>query len=79
MTTMYEPAYSIKAGYRAVDGVIEGNHLKSGYRWWVIGKDVYASPVEARAAAERRRLVRVASLTRQLEKLNLLSHAAPSP
>lgn len=39
-----------------------------------VGKDVFPTAAEARVEAEKRRVVRVASLTKQLSKLNALSH-----
>lgn len=79
MTKMYIPAYQIKAGYRELEGrIIDPQTFKSELYLWhsfKIGRDVFASPVEARAEAEKLRLARIASLTKSLAKLNSLSHA----
>jgi len=76
MKQYYAPAYTLKKGYTTFEGEMDKEHVKHKYRWLRLGKDAFASPVDAIAVAEAQRLERVASLRKSLTKLEALTYGA---
>jgi len=83
MAAFYVTKYALTGGIRKIEGEADKSRyddrliVRDGYNWLVLGRDVFADESDANADAEKRRIAKIASLRKQIAKLEKLTFTTP--